>query len=101
MPLTGRKARFLLNVDRDSKSPQPPSFQPQDRWVKIALYAGLLLVVGWLYFSSASETTPANGDRGGNPTASADQSSEKIPNNSTPWQKQEGPASQDRENNSL
>ena len=85
-------------MDQNSNSPQLPTIQPQERWVKFALYVGLLLVVGWLYFSSASDTRPANGDRGGIPTASTERSSEKTSDVPKPRQGQEGRANESRGN---
>ena len=46
-------------VDRDIEPPSSRSPQRQEQWVKIALAAGLVLVVGWLYFSSSNSVAPA------------------------------------------
>jgi len=47
-------------VDRVTEPPSGRSPQRQERWVKVALAAGLLLIVAWLYFSSPNGAAPAN-----------------------------------------
>ncbi len=65
--------------------------------MKITLYAGLFLIVAWLYISSASDSGPANGDRGGIPTSSTDGGSNKSSDVSTPRRRQEDRRNEGRE----
>ena len=75
-PLERARIR-LLPVNRDLEPPRLRIVRPQERWAKLALYAGLLLIVGWLYFSSAN-IGPANRDRVGDPAVSTDERAERA-----------------------